>query len=306
MEFNQVKNLLGHKSGIYTIDLLHGEQFLSGAGDGWIVEWPALNSGREDGTLISRVDAQIFDLSFHASSGNIWVGDMNGGMYIVDYTHKSLLKKVSHHNKGTYLVHAEEDYVLTSGADGRFTLWSPDSLLPEDSFTISQKHLRAVAFHPFRPVMAIAGGDGHIYFFHTESWKCIQKLEAAHERSIFDMAFHPEGEILFSGGMDAQLKAWDWGDGKLKQEVPAHRFTINALAVDERRDLLVTASRDNSLKVWSLSDLSLLKVVDSTKKAYHMNSVNALSYSKEADAFISASDDRTIRVWKVRDEQFLQ
>ena len=301
MEFVQEKNLLGHKSGIYSLEVLPNNLFLSGAGDGWIVEWPILADAGEDGALISKVDAQIFDLCFHEPSQAIWVGDMNGGIYAVDYAKKSLLNKQAHHNKGTYAVHPGEDFVLTAGADGRFTLWSPESFMPEESFTISKKHLRALAFHPHRPVMAIAGGDGHIYLFHTESWKCIQKIEEAHERSIFDMVFHPEGNLLYSGGMDAHLKAWQWESGKLHQEVPAHIFTINALAVDASRNIILSASRDNSLKVWNLSDLSLLKVIDSTKKSYHMNSVNALRYCARTDCFISASDDRTIRTWSVKD-----
>lgn len=301
MEFVQEKNLLGHKSGIYTLEVLPDSLFLSGAGDGWIVEWPVLANAGVDGTLISKVDAQIFDLCFHEPTQVIWVGDMNGGVYAVDYANRSLLKKQAHHNKGTYLMHARDAYVLTAGADGRFTLWSTESLMPEESFSISKQHLRALAFHPHRPIMAIAGGDGHIYLFHTESWKCVQQIESAHERSIFDMVFHPDGTLLYSGGMDAQLKAWEWETGKLHREVPAHIFTINALAVDPGRDIIVSASRDNSLKVWALSDLSLLKVIDSTKAFYHMNSVNALRYCAQADSFISASDDRTIRAWSVKD-----
>src|SRR6056297_2144382 len=62
MEFVQEKNLLGHKSGIYSLEVLPNNLFLSGAGDGWIVEWPILADAGEDGALISKVDAQIFDL----------------------------------------------------------------------------------------------------------------------------------------------------------------------------------------------------------------------------------------------------
>jgi WD40 repeat protein len=300
MECVQKKILLGHKSGIYALDLLPDGKFLSGAGDGWIVEWPAHYSPEEDGTLISKVDAQIFDLCYHEATQTIWAGDMNGGVYVIDHNQKALLHKQAHHAKGTYLMESRNDFVLSAGADGRFTIWSTESYLPEQSFTISKQHLRAASFHPSRPVMAIAGGDGYIYIFHTESWKCIQQIEYAHDRSIFDLLFHPNGEILYSGGMDAQLKAWDWATAVALKEVPAHRFTINGMIIDQNRGTLVTASRDNSLKIWSLRDLQLIKVVDHTKASYHMNSVNVLRYDQNFDALISGSDDRTIRTWAIQ------
>jgi WD40 repeat protein len=299
MTLRQRKNLLGHKSGIYALDVLPGDRLISGAGDGWVVEWSLASDGGEDGQLLSKIDAQIFALCYHSASGQIWVGDMNGGIYVIDYEKRELIHKQAHHSRGTYIVHGFEDGVITAGADGRFTIWDVETHTPEESFRISKKHLRAIAFHPNRPVMAIAGGDEHIYFFHTESWKCIHKISKAHERSIFDLAFDPSGEILFSGGMDARLKAWTWSEDKLRKDIPAHRFTINALAISENDNILVTASRDNSVKVWSLEDLALLKVIDSTKKYHHLNSVNALRYSSESQTFISASDDRTIRLWSL-------
>ena len=303
MTFKQRKNLLGHKSGIYSLEVMPGGRFISGAGDGWVVEWSLASDAGEDGNLISKVDAQIFTVTYHRDSGQIWVGDMNGGIYVIDYENRELINKQAHHSKGTYIAQAIGKDVLSAGADGRFTLWDVETLKPKQSFQISKKHLRAIAFHPDRPIMAIAGGDEDIYFFHTESWKCIHQISKAHERSIFDLAFDPSGQILYSGGMDAHLKAWDWSSDKLKKDVPAHRFTINAIALCEEENILVTASRDNSLKVWSLKDLTLLKVIDSTKKYHHLNSVNALLYASESKTFISASDDRTIRLWSLKHTQ---
>lgn len=299
MKIVQEKILTGHKAGIYALAKLPNGGFLSGAGDGWIVEWPEVSGDSEDGLLISKVDAQIFDMCFDSLRGVIWAGDMNGGVYAVDRNKKKLLNKQAHHNKGTYLLAAHGDIVLSAGADGRFTLWSPSNYLPEQSYSISKKHLRAIAFHPSKPVMAIAGGDGHIYIFHTESWKCIQQIKGAHERSVFDLLFHPDGDVLYSGGMDASLKSWDWAIGVPIKEVPAHRFTINSIAIDRSRNYLFTGSRDNSIKIWALDSLELLKVIDERKKSHHMNSVNIIEYHQTPKTIISASDDRTIRMWKI-------
>jgi WD40 repeat protein len=300
MKIKQEKLLLGHKSGIYGLEAVDDGHFLSAAGDGWIVEWP-IQAG-EDGNLLLQIEAQIFALSYHKASGQIWAGDMNGGVYISDYREKSLLKKVSHHNKGTYAVEARPEFIFTSGADGVFSLWSPDSLRPEESVQVSRKHLRAVSFHPTRPVMAVAGGDGHIYIFHTTSWQCIQQIEVAHERSIFDLKFHPSGNQLISGGMDAHLKVWNWEEARLEHKVPAHVFTINGLAIDSKGLWLATASRDNSIKIWDLKTIMLEKVIDSTKKNFHMNSVNAIFFHDKSRQWISAGDDRTIRLWSMHND----
>jgi len=79
-------------------------------------------------------------------------------------------------------------------------------------------------------------------------------------------------------------------------------FTVNAVAIAPNHKWLLSGSRDKSFKVWNTKDLKLVKVVDNTKEAFHMNSVNAVLWPQN-ELMITASDDRTIRLWKWSDSR---
>ncbi len=297
MEIQQQSIRMGHQSGIYDLCMNGADQFLSVAGDGWIVQW---NFREEDGSLIFKVDGQLFSVAFDSQRKRIWTGDMNGGVYIIDESTRQLLYKVKRHQKGTYAIEVVGDHVLTLGGEGAFSVWDPEAMAPLHTFQLSAAHLRAIAVHPKRPIMALAGREGHIFIVDTEQWNWVQTIEEAHDSSIFDLCFHPTTSALMSGGRDAMIRSWDWETGVLKKEVPAHLFTVNSLAVSPDQKWLLSGSRDKSFKLWRGEDLKLQKVVDVTKESYHMNSVNKVLWPK-SDLLVTASDDRTIRLWKWSD-----
>jgi len=77
MEIQQQSIRMGHQSGIYDLCMNGAEKFLSVAGDGWVVQW---NFREEDGSLISKVDGQLFSVAFDSQRKRIWTG-------AVSYTH---------------------------------------------------------------------------------------------------------------------------------------------------------------------------------------------------------------------------
>ena len=85
ISINKIAHLTGHKGGVFS--LAQGKEdhlFLSGAGDGWIVEWDLTNP--ENGRLIAQAEdtqtsgrASVFSLL----EKNDWIvaGNMNGGLH---------------------------------------------------------------------------------------------------------------------------------------------------------------------------------------------------------------------------------
>ena len=299
MQIEQLSLRMGHKSGIYDLCMNGTDSFLSAAGDGWIVQW---NLGEEDGKLISKVEGQLFSIAFDPDRKRIWAGDMNGGVYVIDQTAGQLLYKTKRHQKGTYALQRVGDRMLSFGGDGAFSVWDTERMAPTHTFEISPTHLRAVAVHPRRPILAMAGGEGSIYLVDTNQWNWIQTIEKAHDSSVFDLCFEPSTGNLISAGRDAMIRSWDWETAVMQHEVPAHMFTVNAVAIAPNHKWLLSGSRDKSFKVWNTKDLKLVKVVDNTKEAFHMNSVNAVLWPQN-ELMITASDDRTIRLWKWSDSR---
>lgn len=101
---------------------------------------------------------------------------------------------------------------------------------------------------------------------------------------------------LVSGREDGTLTVWD-----LKLGVPSRLFRVTkgaftlALAPGCRR--LATGGHDKNIKIWSLPDGNLLRILKG-----HSGSVLALAWSPDSRLLASGSshDDKTVRVWDAR------
>ena len=75
-------------------------------------------------------------------------------------------------------------------------------------------------------------------------------------------------------------------------------MTINHLQFSPNGQLLATASRDRTVKIWDAASLELFKVIDTLRFGGHLRSVNRLRWVSDLE-LVSVSDDRTAAVWKI-------
>jgi WD40 repeat protein len=99
------------------------------------------------------------------------------------------------------------------------------------------------------------------------------------------------GEVL-SAGKDAYIRRWT-AAGEKQNAFPAHLGTIYQL-VQVSNEHYVSASRDKTLKIWSLQDDHICQKLDVQMSA-HRYSINALLALGEG--FASAGDDKRIIIW---------
>ncbi len=71
-----------------------------------------------------------------------------------------------------------------------------------------------------------------------------------------------------------------------------HQSLVNAIAISHNNQILVSASEDQTLKVWDLNRGELLKTLTG-----HTSAVRDVVLSDDGQFVISASSDRTIRIW---------
>jgi len=285
--------LRGHRGAIYKIiQAKDPGSFFSAGGDGWIIKWnPNLS---EDGVLIARDEDNIFTLCHHPDDA-LLAGTLQGNLLHIDLKNGAA-RKLVHHKKGLYDIHIWNEKIITLGGDGRLTFWDAKQLLPSDTYKISHKPIRRLAIHKERQLGFIACSDGDIYIMDLTSGKIVNQIFQAHQGAVFSLAFDRLGARLISGGLDAMLKVWDLDTFQSIAKLPAHWFTVNDIAVNSTLDLVATASRDKTIKIWNAQDLELLKVVDYQKFQTHQHSVNSIMWSNDGKRLISGSDDRTICV----------
>jgi WD40 repeat protein len=317
IDIKKITQLTGHQGSVYTLtdsmapqsrlnrDFADAQYFLSGAGDGWVVEWDLAKP--EVGKLLAKIETNIFALLFIKEKNLIVAGNRDGGIHFIDLNDPAQNKNVAHHNKGVFSIQLIDNQLITLGGEGSITRWSLDEKRTLESLQLSSKSLRCMDFSASRNEFAVGASDGNIYILDKNF--DLKKIIKAHKNSVFTLKYAPDEPYLLSGGRDAMLNMWDVAlDFKNISSLPAHLYTINDIAFHPTNPtLFATASRDKTIKIWHFNPQNLkntegptlLKVLDTIRYGSHINSVNSLLWSPYNNYLLSASDDRSIIVWGI-------
>lgn len=300
MEVRKIATLTGHNGSVFA--LANGEAnhyILSGAGDGWVVQWDLNNP--DLGRLIAKADVNIYSICFIQKAQLLILGDMNGGIHWIPVGLSDKQKNISHHKKGVFALLNIDNHVFSIGGDGVLTKWSLEKQRGEESIQLSNQSLRTLAYSKKRQELAIGASDRNIYILDSNTLEIKQVIENAHSNSVFSLSFSPEENFLMSGGRDAILNVWNSGNNyECLSKQPAHLYTINAIVFHPEGHIFATGSRDKTIKIWDSTTFKLLKVIDTIKYGCHINSINTLYWSAFNNWLISGSDDRTLMIWDIQ------
>ena len=298
MEPVKKAQFIGHNAAVYSICSFNDTDFfLSSGGDGWIVEWNINNP--ENGRLLAKTDSNIFSMLYLKDRNWLLAGNMYGGLHWIDLGTGINFKSVLQHKKGVFAIfRLNENELLSLGGDGILTKWDIDKCRATESVELSGKSLRSIARHTNRNILAVAASDSTIYLLNAENLELIDKMENAHDNSVFSICFSPDGKYLLSGGRDAHLRIRLCENNF--EELPtqaAHLFTVNDITYHPNGKYFASASRDKTIRIWDAKSFALLKVIDSIRHAGHLKSVNKLLWTETT--LLSCSDDRSIIAWEI-------
>jgi WD40 repeat protein len=303
--------LTGHQGAIFT--LIEGRtptHVISGAGDGWLVEWDLMNP--DLGKLIAKTETKIYNAYFLKEKNVLIAGNMDGGVHFINLDNTSKNKDIAHHKTYVFDIKKIGNHIFTLGGDGMLTKWDIDNFRTLESHHLSSKSLRSLDYSPEKNELAVGASDGNIYFLNPEL-DLLKIIKKAHNSSVFIVKYAQNGNFLLSGGRDAHLKVWDLSEKNAQntegvnqepiETISAHWYTINAIAFHPKiPTVFATASRDKTIKIWLMNTegvLVLQKVIDTIRYGCHTHSVNALYWSPFNNQLISASDDRTLIIWDI-------
>lgn len=131
------------------------------------------------------------------------------------------------------------------------------------------ENVLALAYSPDGKILASSNGC-FIYLWNMVSGKRVNTLKghscelttyvsgkfAGQDIPVIrSIAFHPNGELLASGGQDRAGMLWDVSSGKAIATLVGHSQDIRVIAFSPNGKVLATASDDTTIKVWSLSEI---------------------------------------------------
>lgn len=141
-----------------------------------------------------------------------------------------------------------------------------------------------------------SGGDDHIVrLWDGESGKSVLVMRG-HNEGVQAVAFSANGHRVLSGDKSGLVIAWDASNGQKKRERREHRGAINALAVSPAEDLAISASDDDSLRVFAVE-----RATGGTRVLVgHTEPVSALAITHDGARVISGGADLTLRVFDIK------
>lgn len=110
------------------------------------------------------------------------------------------------------------------------------------------------------------------------------------------LCFSMDGQTIFSGHVDGNLRLWDIKSGKLLSEVAAHSLAVTSISLSQNGNVVLTSGRDNS---HNLFDVRSLEVTGTLKAAGNTVASNwsRSCISPDDKHVASGSSDGSVYVW---------
>lgn len=161
-----------------------------------------------------------------------------------------------------------------------------------------------VAFHPIFSSLASGSEDTTIKIWDWELGE-LERTVKGHTRAVLDVDYGGPrgGTLLASCSSDLSIKLWDPADEyKNIRTLPGHDHSVSAVRFvpsgaagsPMSGNLLVSASRDKTLKIWDVTTGYCVKTLDG-----HSAWVRDVVPSPDGRFLFSAGDDQVPRLWEV-------
>lgn len=282
--------LTGHAGPIYAIDF-DGEFLYSSSSDKFVVRWD-LKMGIQDKFAI-QMDQAAYSIACFGEHC-LAVGDTSGRLFIFDTNEKVELKQYTQHTKPIFSIeeNQQKKQLFVSDIEGNISIWDTESFELLAYFPLDCGKIRQISFSLDGNTVAFACQDGHVRMIDVNTLN--EELNFLAHSTGVNVAIFSEQRMI-TGGKNARLKEWDL-QGKELNTVDAHNYALYDLIQLKSGEILVSASFDKSIKVWTKNLHFVEKITH--KEGGHLSSVNGLVKIDET-IFASCSDDKKIILWEL-------
>lgn len=205
------------------------------------------------------------------------------------------------HSSWIYGVAMISDELLASVSGRNILLWN---LKTQEVDFVLEGHegiIFSISLSPDKKLLASGGLDKTVCLWDLEQ-KCLICKLAKRRDPIHSVAFSPDGKLLASGGENkykspsgqkTTIYIWDVEKQELKFTLSKHRLRVRELSFNPDGSVLVSASNDNTVRVWDVSTGEQRYVLEG-------QAINTILFTPDSRNLISSDGNNRIKVWDAK------
>ncbi|MCT7952953.1 hypothetical protein NG798_24450 [Ancylothrix sp. C2] len=268
---------------------------------------------RSNGTLLLSNPIDEYGLfQVYVSPGGNFIASTHygGAIKLWDYKGNFINSLTGHKDTVKNLSFSANGQTIVSGSDdGTVRLWKRDlktGQFEKNSYRTLREHtagVTSVSISPDGQIIASASSDKNVLLWDKEGKLINDKLGRLLD-NIEKVSFSPDGKFIIAFGRSYRkhhrntysIKIWT-RDGKEIKTIKGHHNGTNSFDISSDTNTITYVSKDDSLKLWNISDGMLLATLKG-----HEDWINSVSFSPNGQNIASASDDKKIRLWDSKGE----
>lgn len=283
----------GHAGAVYDIAYQHPFIY-SASGDKYVTRWHVEN-GEQDQFAI-KAEQAIYSLGVQSKSLDLWIGLSNGDIHVISTVEKSEKHFLQHHKSAVFsILHLSKmNQSIVADADGNLSVWNSSTVKLELNIPLNCGKIRHLHASSDEKLLYIHGQDGKIRILETTGYNEVSSY-FLHKGGVC-ASIDLEKQGLISGGKDGHIRISNWAEEEETKAIPAHHYAVYDLLSLKGGAMILSASRDKTIKMWNSLGEFIYKC--DVKTGGHTHSVNRLIQINETH-FASCSDDKRIILWRI-------
>ncbi|ORY47903.1 WD40 repeat-like protein [Rhizoclosmatium globosum] len=303
------RTFMGHSKGVTSIAYMPDGFLVTGSLDGSVKVWN-IETGVCEHSLVASLEEDVEVMSVCVSGDRVVSGHKDGHIRVWDLETRVARTLEGHSQikiwRTVRTLAASKSLVVSGGHDSLVKVWDLESGSCIRTFDGHSQLIRCVVIGDDGDTIISSSDDKTIKMWSLQSGLCLKTLEADSE--VYSVALSHDGSRI-AAGCASQNKIFIWSAviGEKLTILEGHSLEVRALAFSSNDKILVSGSRDDSVRVWNLDAAeSCQPVTPNEWKNIDQAAITCLAASSKAKIVVSGSYDGQIDIWSTETGKLLK
>lgn len=195
-----------HKGKVAALAYQNGTVF-SASWDGAIGLWPLDGSPPR---LLDIRKGNVNDIALHPDGQTAFAATSKGDILAIDLMDTAPPRVLVRHGFAVNKMALAPDgsWLAYGAVDGVTRVMDPNTGAELRDFSLDRRPILAMCYHAPTDQLAVGDGHGFIMMIDTATWKITRDFRATRKGPVWALAFTPDGQQLFAGGLDDVIYGW--------------------------------------------------------------------------------------------------